>query len=558
MNTETAASEIRGETELENQFRRALLWLSGPARTRRVGVLRPRWIFLRALALIYFSAFYSLYFQIEGLIGPRGILPVRQYLAGAWRQLGGLALFYIPSLLWLGSGNFALKVLCWSGMLAALMLLLNLWPRLSNAVCLLAFLSFVTAARDFSFYQSDGMLLAAGLLSLFFAPKGLHPGLGDHDPPSRASLFLLRWLWFRIYFESGLVKLLGGDPQWRHLTALDHYYENGPLPNWIGWYVQQLPHWFHAGTAAATLVVELGVVWMLFLPRRWRILCFFVVTPFQLGIMLTANLAFINHLTLTLGFLLLDDRLLGPIFQQLSAMGRAIRSRLWSLLPGPARLRPSLPSQEPVQAAGGRFGIAGPVLASLLLGTVLYVTTALLLLIPFPDLPLPRAPIQLLQPLRIANRYGLFGVMTRKRYEIEFQGSRDAVHWTPYPFRFKPQDPMRPPPIFAPYQPRFDWNLWFASLGGWRDNLFVVQTEALLLQNDPAVLSLFAGNPFAGKPPLEVRAAKWQYWFTTRSRRERGEGWWNRKLLGPYAPPLKRLPDGEIQMQRIEDWSGSR
>ncbi len=64
-------------------------------------------------------------------------------------------------------------------------------------------------------------------------------------PPSRASLFLLQWEWFRIYFESGLVKLLSGDTEWRHLTAMDEYYQNGPLPTWVGWYIQHLPHWFH-------------------------------------------------------------------------------------------------------------------------------------------------------------------------------------------------------------------------------------------------------------------------------------------------------------------------
>ena len=96
-------------------------------------------------------------------------------------------------------------------------------------------------------------------------------------------MFLLQWEWFRIYFESGAVKLLSGDPQWRHFTAMDEYYQNGPLPTWIGWYVQHLPHWFHATTVAATLALELGLVWMLFLPRRWRIACFLIVTPWQLA-----------------------------------------------------------------------------------------------------------------------------------------------------------------------------------------------------------------------------------------------------------------------------------
>src|SRR6266481_5886903 len=174
-------------------------------------------------------------------------------------------------------------------------------------IYIVCFLSFVSAAQDFSGYQSDGMLLEAGAIAFFFAPSGSRPGLGQTHPPSRASLFLLQWEWFRIYFASGVVKILSGDPEWRHFTAMDEYYQNGPLPTWIGWYVQQLPHWFHAATAFMTLAAELGLVWMLFLPRRLRIICFLILTPFQIGIILTANYTFLNYLVLSLGFLLLDD-----------------------------------------------------------------------------------------------------------------------------------------------------------------------------------------------------------------------------------------------------------
>ena len=126
-------------------------------------------------------------------------------------------------------------------------------------------------------------------------------------PPSRVTLFLLQWEWFRIYFQSGAVKLLSGDPEWRHFTAMDDYYQNGPLPTWIGWYVQQLPHNFHAFTVGATLVMELGLIWMMFFPRRWRIVLFFLVTIWQAVVILTANYAFLNYLVLVMGILLLDD-----------------------------------------------------------------------------------------------------------------------------------------------------------------------------------------------------------------------------------------------------------
>jgi hypothetical protein len=165
-----------------------------------------------------------------------------------------------------------------------------------------------------------------------------------------------------------------------------------------------------------------------------------------------------------------------------------------------------------------------------------------------PRLPLPRTPIGVLEPFRIANRYGLFAVMTRGRYEIEFQGSNDGVHWTPYPYRYKPQALNERPRIYAPYQPRFDWNLWFASLGTWRDNVIVPNTEVRLLANDRDVLSLFAGNPFAAGAPRQVRAVLWQYWFTSMAEKRATGNWWRRELLGTYAPTLELQPDGKIAM----------
>src|SRR6201997_1691776 len=298
------------------RFAHAARWLFDSERGA-VDRLIPRWLFLRALAGIYFSAFYSLIFQIRGLIGPQGILPANEYLQAVAHSLGhSRSLWYAPTLLWLSSGPHMLTAICWVGMAASLLLLVNIWPRGMLLICFVCFLSFVAAAEDFAGYQSDGMLLEAGFISLFFAPAGFWPGLGRASPPSRASLFLLQWEWFRIYFESGIVKLLSGDPQWRHFTAMDEYYQNGPLPTWIGWYMEHLPHWFHAATAFGTLALELVLVFMLFLPRPVRIVCFFIVTPWQLGVILTANYTFLNYLVLALGFLLLDDRFLLRFFPQ--------------------------------------------------------------------------------------------------------------------------------------------------------------------------------------------------------------------------------------------------
>jgi hypothetical protein len=162
----------------------------------------------------------------------------------------------------------------------------------------------------------------------------------------------------------------------------------------------------------------------------------------------------------------------------------------------------------------------------------------------WPNLPLPSGPIHALEPFRVANAYGLFANMTPHRYEIEFQGSDDGQTWTPYPFRYKPQDTHERPRIYAPYQPRFDWNLWFASLGDWQQALIVPRTEIRLLEGSSQVLGLFAANPFRAHPPRFVRAVLYQYWFSTMEQKRTEGLWWTRQLLGTYAPTITREPDG--------------
>ncbi|MBV9182315.1 MAG: lipase maturation factor family protein, partial [Acidobacteria bacterium] len=189
-------------------------------------------------------------------------------------------------------------------------------------------------------------------------------------------------------------------------------------------------------------------------------------------------------------------------------------------------------------------------LSTILLAWIFYGTLAKLLWM-FAKLPLPVAPVAALEPFRVANQYGLFAVMTRGRYEIEFQGSRDGENWMAYSFANKPQDPKQPPRIYAPYQPRFDWNLWFASLSSWREQPIVPNTELRLLANQSDVLELFAANPFGKDPPRQVRAVLWQYWFTTMAEKRATGMWWRRQLLGLYAPALERRADGSVA---VTEW----
>lgn len=541
---------------VENRWLGAAKWLLG-SESGEAGHLGPRWIFLRALGVIFFSAFYSLVYQAKGLIGPDGILPANVYLDTVGHYMHGLVKFqFAPSVFWISSTDRALMVVCSIGMAAAALLFLNLCPRAMTVICFVCYLSFVSALQDFSNYQSDGMLLEAGFLCFFYAPWGWRPGWGAFSPPARACTFLLLWEWFRIYFESGMAKMLGGDPEWRHLTAMYEYYQNGPLPTWIGYYVQHAPQWFHWATALATLVMELGIVLLLFLPRRLRLICFFIVTPWEIGVILTANYAFLNYLVLALGFLLLDDQFLVKI----AARKWFPKYHIMVAMRGEdTREAESVPTRQPnaepktVAPAFSRFlRPVGMTVAGICFAWIFYATSTELIGMLRPDSPLPRWPIEKIEPFRIANQYGLFGVMTRGRYEIEFQGSNDGGKtWTAYPFRYKPQAVNEAPGIYAPYQPRFDWNLWFASLGDWHQYQFVLGTEEALLDGSRDVLSLFGRSPFPNGPPQQIRCVLWQYWFTSLAAKRQTGDWWTRQYMGLYAPTLVREGNGRFGVLQV-------
>lgn len=490
--------------------------------------LIPRWIFLRALGAIFFSAFYSLAFQVRGLVGTEGVLPANDYLASVRGALSPIAqAWYAPTLFWLGAGDHALMIGVVAGLICSALLTLNLWPRINVALCTVLFLSFIAVLQDFSSYQSDGMLLEAGFISMFFSPSGFRPGLGADDPPTRLASFMLRWEWFRIYFESGLVKILSGDPHWRNFTAMDDYYQNGPLPAWPGWYVQHFPHWYHAMTVGITFLIELIVVWAVFLPRRARLVCFVAVTGLQAGIIATANYAFLNYLVLMLGFLLLDDRAVAW-FAERVGMSRLVDE------PEAVTEHPRSPSRLATEGV--------------LLGWVFYAT--IWAFVAGGSRNVLALPEHALEPFRIANPYGLFATMTPARYEIEFQGSNDGgATWTPYAFRYKPQDPLERPGIYAPYQPRFEWNLWFASLAPWQASPWVVEAQRRLVEGSRPVLSLFRRDPFGGKPPRAVRTVLWQYWFTDAATKRATGAWWRRQLLGVFAGTVTRDSTGRAILE---------
>jgi len=477
-------------------------------------VLKPTYsaataLFLRLLGLCYLAAFVSLWVQIDGLIGANGVLPIAPLLDWVRSHADGGRYWLLPTLSWISSSDAALHLQCAAGTGAALLLLAGLAPAWSAAAAWLLYLSLSVAGQTFLEFQWDFLLTETGLLAIFLAPPSrwrLRSGLST----PRLARFLLVWLLFRLMLSSGAVKLGSGDAAWRSLTALRVHYETQPLPPWTAWFVHQLPAAFQTLSCVFLFFVELVVPFLFFAPRRLRLFACGMTILLQILIAATGNYAFFNVLTISLAVLLLDDAAFPKRWRDAasSGAGRGGWPR-WILVPAAAILLAA--SAVPFLASVGlRGAIPGPL----------------------------AAVYRAVEPLRSANGYGLFAVMTMERPEIVLEGSEDGASWKPYEFRWKPGDPRRRPRFVAPHQPRLDWQMWFAALGDYRANPWLVSTMARLREGLPQVLSLLAVNPFPAQPPRFVRAVLYDYRFTNAEERRRTGASWKRELRGLYAPVL--------------------
>ena len=487
-------------------------------------------LFLRLLALSYLAAFVSLWVQVDGLIGPRGILPADRFLEWVRGQTGNERYWLVPTLAWFSPGAGMLHFLCGAGAVVSLAVLVGIAPTLGLFLAWVFYLSLSSVAQIFLGYQWDALLLEAGLLAIFLSPPAWRLRFSAARPPSETARRLLLWLLFRLMFSSGAVKLASGDPAWRSLTALRYQYETQPLPTWLAWFFHQQPLSFQEVSCLFLFLVELVVPFLVFLPRHGKLVAFAFLVTLQLLIALTGNYAFFNVLAVALCVLLIDD----AAFFRLSS-----RADAFSKLSSRAKRGISPSTREEGTIRRWPRGFLIPFAALILFASTLQL--ALTVLRSTGKIPRPAiAVVRWIEPLRSVNRYGLFAVMTTRRPEIVVEGSDDGRTWKEYEFRWKPGDVRRPPRFVAPHQPRLDWQMWFAALGSLEENPWFVNFLARLLQGEPAVLRLLAKNPFPETPPRYVRAQLDDYHFTDRATRRSSGAWWRREPLGLYCPVISR------------------
>jgi len=451
-------------------------------------------LFPRLLGLTFFFAIGAFLFQIRGLIGEEGILPAQAFLSYVTMRFGKKRFYYFPTVFWWSASDRALVGVIAAGTIVSVLLVLGICPPLMLALLFICHLSIVKVGQDFLGFGWEMFLLEI-TFNTFFLTLAPNPFIW----------MSLNILLFRFHLQAGAVKLQSADASWRDLTALTYHYQTQPLPNTIAWYMHRLPLWFHKLSCLLMFVIELVVPFAIFGNETIRLAVFACFFGLQFFIWFTGNLSYLNHLTAIFSMILISDTFLKPLF------GEA----------------PPLPA---------------PSLALNIVVSIVGITLLTLQVIQLYDHFFPNRIfyriLNWFSPFHIVNRYGIFAVMTTKRYEIVVEGSDDGVDWKEYTFRYKPSELDRRPRRVSPYQPRLDWQAWFLPFSGYDMEPWFQNFLFRLLQGSPNVVKLLRDNPFPKAPPQFIRAVAYDYVFSDyKTRRETGK-WWERQFVGRYSPEL--------------------
>lgn len=463
------------------------------------GYWYSRFVFERGLAFIYLIAFVCAANQFVPLLGERGLLPVSTFTRTVPFRAS-------PSLFYLGSQDSVLRLTAWIGVALSLLALSGMpqrlgtiWAAATWAMLWILYLSFVNVGQIFYAFGWETLLLEVGFVAIFAG--------GSATAPNRLVIWIWRWTLFRVMFGAGLIKLRG-DSCWRDLTCLDYYFETQPIPNAFSWYFHHFPPLVHRIGVAINHIVELGVPFLYFLPQPVAAVGGLVTIAFQGTLILSGNLSWLNWITIVLCIPTLDDR-------------------WWAWLP----IAPPAALDEP---RAHRIAVGA-----------LAAVVALLSIRPIRNMASPAQVMNSsFEPLHLVNTYGAFGSITRVRYEIVIEGTREIepterTEWRAYEFKGKPGDPMRRPPQIAPYHLRLDWLMWFAAMSAQPEYRWFDRLIEKLLEGDPATLGLLRENPFPDHPPRWIRALYYEYRFTSKEEQQRTGEWWHRELRGFYMFPVR-------------------
>ncbi|KAL3842617.1 hypothetical protein ACJMK2_020610 [Sinanodonta woodiana] len=568
-------------------------------------------VYLWSISAIYLIAFSSLYIQIPGLYGDNGLLPVRLVMdkeADSWGDLlaGNPTLLKVTHKLGLDTQQ-GMDFLCLLGMAISFLSLVYKYLRDTVTFTLLwmFYLSLYQVGQTFLWFQWDILLLEVGFLTIIVAPfhlqlqfKKLKMSYYHHH--DNITMWLVKWLLFRLMFASGVVKLTSKCPTWWGLTALTWHFESQCIPTPLAWWWHHLPVWFLKLSCTATFVIEIAIPFLFFSPvRSHRLFAFWSQVLLQVLIILTGNYNFFNLLTIALCISLIDDTFLWKYKYKKSSSGQMINilasllvycyigyqtCTLFSLKLDldnysveskiaftEKDLEKFLKAVVPGSIWFGLASLGYEILVAIIscfqrektwiwknitaVQCLIFGALAAWMfgisLVPYTSLDTithHRVPSSLrawhdkLEPFQITSSYGLFRTMTGVggRPEVVIEGSNYIDRgWKEYEFLYKPGNVTRRPAIIAPHQPRLDWQMWFAALGNYQRNPWFLHLIYRLFVNQPEVLQLMGQNPFHDKPPKFIRAKLYHYHFTDSSTGP-GRAWWWREEKGEYLPTITK------------------
>jgi len=472
------------------------------------------WVLSKGIAFCFILAFLSLLPQVMGLYGKNGILSIQQFMTVLQDQTGPQRYYELPTIFWFNSSDSFLYGIGALGLLTSTMALMGFCPPLMMLTAWICYLSFVNSGQDFLGFQWDSLLLEVGVLSFFLTPWGFEWTPWTAYEPSPFVRWLFWLLLFKLMFLSGTVKILSKDPSWRDFTALKYHYWTQPIPNPLAYFMHKLPLWFQKASCVFMFFIELASPFLIFFPGPSRWVAAGLLISLQFLIIATGNYAFFNFLSVVLCLFLLDDS-------------------FWQIFLG--KIFPSLTVVAETSLFYQSLGLVATVLLlplNLFWFGLAFRENAKIL---DPAIPIIRA----IYNYRFNSTYGLFAVMTKDRPELILQGSNDNIEWVDYEFRYKPTRLDKMPPMMAPYHPRLDWQMWFAALGTFNQNLWLQNLMARIFMQSEPVIELLKHNPFPQSPKY-MRLVKYQYKFsTTKNLFEKGE-WWTREYIGLYSPIFEK------------------
>jgi hypothetical protein len=488
-----------------------------------------RFVLLRFLGFVYFIAFLVAANQLVPLVGHHGITPADKFLAYISNHFGSAwaAFMQTPTIFLYNASDSWIQGVSWLGVVLSLVVLAGYANSILMLILWALYLSIIHVGQTWYGYGWETQLVETGFLAVFLCPL-LDGRPFSRSPPPVVIIWLYRWLIFRIMLGAGLIKLRG-DEVWRDLTALYYHYETQPVPNPLSRLLHFAPQWFHKSGVAWNHFIELVVPFFIFQSRipqweksrpglntvlQWtRHAAGFLMLSFQVILIFTGNLSFLNWLTIIPCLACFDDS-------------------FWQHI---------IPNFLVHRAESARDNAKSPLPA--LIASCIFACVVMWLSI---------APVQNLfsssqmmntsfDRLHLVNTYGAFGTVGRERMEVIFEGTDDVIpndvaEWREYGFKVKPGDPERTPPVITPYHYRLDWQAWFLPLEPGARHPWVASFIWRLLHNDKGTLSLLASNPFPAKPPRYIRAVLYHYKYTPLG--TSGSNWWQRESKGVYIRPL--------------------